>query len=119
MDLTGTDWCGNGAPPMTNRKVYVEQPRDQTTYVFSRIDDGGWVGVGHPDSWHTVSIRPKAFRMAAWWALRMWVVDWFGLRSAIYYRALHAKVRGKWQRQGTPERKLARRSSHEQWRVSP
>jgi hypothetical protein len=117
MDLTGTDWCGNGAPPMTNRKVYVKD--DGVHRVFSTIDDGGFVGIGYPDEWHVI-MRTEAARAFALWTLWVWACDWFGLRSAIYYRALQKSVRGSWRldykRRGR-WRKNVRLSSYDEWRA--
>ena len=115
LDLVGTDWCGNGAPPMTNRSVYVID--DQVTRVFSTVDDGGFVGIGYPDEWHVI-MRTEAARVLALWTIWLWVCDWFGLRSAIYYRALHHRVgkgwrldykrRGRWRRH-------VQLTSHDEW----
>jgi hypothetical protein len=117
MDLTGTDWCGNGSPPLTNRKVYVYD--DGVHRVFSTVDDGGFIGVGYPDQWHVI-MRTEAARVFALWVLWLWVLDWFGLRSAIYYRALQHRVKGRWRldykRRGRWQKRL-RLSSHDEWKV--
>jgi hypothetical protein len=79
MDLLGTDWCGTSVPPLgANQHLYVRD--DAVTRVFSMWDDGGFVGIGYPDEWQT-HMRTKAARLFALWTLKMWVFDWFGLRS--------------------------------------
>lgn len=116
MRVTGTEWCGNReAPPLTHRVTYVQD--DGVTRVFSTIDDGGFVGIGYPDEWHVI-MRTKAARMFAWWILRLWVTNWFGLRERVYFRALHHKVGRGWRLTYKPNRvnKLTHRTTHEQWR---
>jgi hypothetical protein len=103
-------------PPLdhwVNDTLYVKD--DGVTRVFSMQDDGGFVGIGYPDEWHVI-MRWGCARMFAWWVLRRWVQDWFGLRSALYFRALNAKVNGSWKRLGPPRRaRGTRRSSHDEW----
>lgn len=115
MEIFGTDWCGNDAPPLTNRKIYVKD--DGVHRVFSMQDDGGFVGIGYPDEWHVI-MRTEAARAFALWTLWVWACDWFGLRSAIYYRALHHRVKGSWRldykRRGR-WRKNVRLSSYDEW----
>ena len=109
MNLVGQWWCGHPAPPNGGSdSLWVHQRIDGNVQVVSFIDDGGWVGFGTPDSWHTTSIRPAAARRMAAWILWRWAVDWFGLRSAIYYRALFAACGDGWRRGGTPAREHAR-----------
>lgn len=119
LDALGDGWCGGGAPPCSHRSMYVYD--DGVHRVFSTMDDGGFVGIGYPDEWH-VTMRTRAARMFALWMLRNWVADWFGLRSAIWYRALHRAVKGKWALRPYPScRCHTRRSSHAEWdaEVSP
>jgi hypothetical protein len=110
MALLGVRWCGNNCPPTGgNQSLWVHQKVDfDDVRVISFIDDGGWVGIGTPNDWHTTSIRPATMRRMAAWILWQWARDWFGLRSDIYYRALHRKVSGNWRNLGTPDRKHAR-----------
>lgn len=109
MDLVGREWCGNRATPLTNRSCYIHD--DGVTRVFATWDDGGFIGIGYPDQWQT-HMRTKAARLFAWWVLRTWVADWFGLRSRIYYIALHHKCDGRWKLVPYPHRKTT-------WRVTP
>jgi hypothetical protein len=116
MELSGTDWCGNDAPPLTNRKMYVYD--DGVYRVFTMQDDGGFVGIGYPNEWHCI-IRTKAARLFALWTLKVWVADWFGLRSWLYYIALHHRVGHKWSLEPMKwhrrTRSLTRRATYEEW----
>lgn len=115
MTLFGTDWCGNDAPPLTNRKMYVHD--DGVYRVFSMVDDGGFVGVGYPDQWHVI-MRTEAARWFAWWTFKTWVTDWFGLRSHLYYVALHHKVKGEWKLSPYRHKRRVWPSSHDAWHAS-
>jgi len=117
MDALGTQWCGNKAPPLTNRSLYVREDGGLTR-VFATVDDGGWVGVGYPDDWQVI-MRTRSAHLFAWWVFKTWVADWFGLRSAIYYRALHRWCSGSWKRPGRRDRELVRVSSYDEWRSRP
>ena len=115
MELVGTDWCGNDAPPLTNRNVYVHD--DGVTRVFSTIDDGGFVGIGYPDEWQVI-MRTRAARLFAWWTFKVWVASWFGLREHIYYRALNHRVGNGWRfsyKRHRPSDSVWV-SSHDEWR---
>ncbi len=113
MTLTGS----NGGTPLEGHREYIAD--DGVHRVFSMVDDGGFVGIGYPDQWHVI-MRTKAARMFALWTLRVWLADWCGLRSAIYYRALGRATGGSWQRPGSPRRvrALTARSSYDEWRES-
>lgn len=116
MDVIGNEWCGNGGPPLDHRSVYVYD--DGVYRVFSMLNDGHEVGIGYPDEWHVI-MRRKAVRMLAWWTFKLWVTDWFGLRSALWYRALHHKVKGEWKLRPYPNsNRLTRWSSYDEWRES-
>lgn len=120
MEATGNKWGGGIAnPPLSNHGVYVKD--DGLIRVFSMQDDGGFVGIGYPNEWHVI-MRTKAARLFAWWTFKMWVVDWFGLRSWAYYVALHKDVRGGrwrlWYPYARRTRALTRWSSYEEWQAS-
>jgi hypothetical protein len=61
-------------------------------------------------------MRTKAARIFALWTLKMWALDWFGLRSHLYYRALSHSVKGTWNPKYPRQGRLTRLSSHEEWR---
>jgi hypothetical protein len=84
------------------------------TRVVASVDDGGFVGIGYPDEWHCI-IRLHTARLFALWVARQWLSDWCGLRSAVWYRALHRQVSGSWARLGKPHRTFARPSSWEEY----
>lgn len=121
MDVTGRPWGGSSSPPLgTHQSLYVHD--DDVTRVFSMIDDGGFVGIGYPTEWQVI-MRTKAARMFAWWTFKLLVGDWFGLRSWLYYTALHRSVRGgRWKLRlpyGKRTRALTRLSSYDEWVLSP
>lgn len=120
MRLFGAVREGHGGPmpPLDSwatPTLYLKE--DGVTRVFSMTDDGGYVGIGYPDEWQ-VMMRWRAARLFAWWVLRQHARNWFGLRSALYFRALHAYCSGSWGRLGTPRRRLTRTSSHDEWWAS-
>ena len=65
-------------------------------------------------------MRTHAARLFAWWTFKVWVASWFGLREAIYYRALHHKLGGSW-RLDYKRHKPSDRvwvSSYDEWKAS-
>lgn len=114
MDVLGRDWCGNAGPPLGNRRVYVHD--NGVHRVFSMQDDGGFVGIGYPDEWHVI-MRTEAARIFAWWTFKVWLCDWCGLRSRIWYVALHRSVSGKWKWHPYKHRKHVWQSSYEAWQT--
>lgn len=107
MDKLGTDWCGTTAPPMTNRTIYVQE--EGVTRVFSRIEDGGFVGIGYLTDWHVI-MRSQSARIFAWWTIKMWIFDWFGLRTNLWYRALNHHLNGTWKRLRREKSKFAHKT---------
>lgn len=82
-EALGGEWCGNISPPLDKRKIYTSDG-----YVVSLNNDGFETWIGTPDKWcwHT---KNAEFRKIALWHLRIWIfVDWFGLRSWIWYKLL-------------------------------
>lgn len=73
-------------PPLDHRKIYVNDR------VISLNNDGSETWIGSPDQWY-VFFKNSDFRKIAFWSLRQWAfVDWFGLRSWLWYKLLHRKV---------------------------
>jgi hypothetical protein len=93
MERLGNEWCGNYGPPRDNRNLYIHD--DGLYRVFSMNNDGFEVGIGYPNEWQ-VFMRWQAARMFAWWVFKMWVIDWFGLRTELWYMALHRSVGSEW-----------------------
>jgi len=110
MAMVGNEWCGNDCPPLDHRSLYVKE--DGVTRVFATTNDGFEVGIGYPDHWHVIMRRESA-RMFAWWVFVTWVRDWFGLRTKLYYAALHHRVRGEWKWTPHKHARTVHRSSHE------
>lgn len=113
MDTFGRDWCGSSGPPTDNRKVYIHD--GSVTRVFVTTNDGFEVGIGYPDEWHVIMRRKAALHLACF-VFKIYLFDWFGLRSWIYYRALHHAVDGEWKLHPYPKyRKQVWISSYEKW----
>ncbi len=69
-------------PPLDKRKLYIDG------MVISLNNDGFETWIGYPDKW-AVHFRNDKFRTICFWALKQWIfVDWFGLRSWIWYKLL-------------------------------
>ena len=63
-------------------------------------------------------MRTKAARMFAWWVLRGWMADWFGLRTRLYGIALHAYVKESWKLRPYPnQERLTQRTTFDDWRA--
>jgi hypothetical protein len=112
MDLLGRDWCGNSNPPRDNRSIYIHD--DQVIRVFSTSNDGFEVGIGYPDQWH-LFIRWEAAKIFAKWVLKIWIADWFGLRTHLWYVALHRQVKGEWKLIPYHHPPCVWKSSYEEW----
>jgi hypothetical protein len=91
MNRLGTEWCGNRYVPGSNMKLRFKD--DGTEKVVATWDDGGFIGFGLPHEWQ-FHVRTESARKIAWWLLwNQWVLGtWCGLRTAIYYWALHRHV---------------------------
>lgn len=111
METLGNEWGGNANPPRAHRTLYVHD--DGLYRVFATENDGYEVGIGYPDKWQ-VFMSWKAARMFAWWVLKIWVVDWFGFRTYLWYRALFRSVHGRWEK---PRKhpKSVWKSSYDDW----
>lgn len=76
-------------PPLDHRKLYICEGQE----VVSLNNDGFEVWIGRLDKWHWHT-NTKEFRQICFWYLRQWVfVDWFGLRSWLWYKLLHRQCR--------------------------
>ena|ERR1700676_243754 len=74
-------------PPKDRRKLYFGNNE-----VISFNNDGLDVWIGHVDEWkfHTDHCE---FRKIALWYLYQWsIVDWFGLRSYLWYKLLNIHI---------------------------
>lgn len=75
-------------PPLDHRKMYTKDG-----YVISLNNDGFETWIGTPDKWYWHT-KNADFRKIALWHLRIWIfVDWFGLRSWLWYKLLHRQCR--------------------------
>lgn len=74
-------------PPLDHRKLYI------AGQVVSLNNDGFETWIGYPDKWLT-HFKNDDFRKITLWFMYMWIcVDWFGLRSWIWYKLLAVKCR--------------------------
>ena len=84
-------WCGNTCPPMDNRKYkWFQEDKfaDDDYYVFSQGEDGHEMWIGHAHEWY-FHLELKRFRYIALWTIYQWfVVDWFGLRTWLWWKLL-------------------------------
>lgn len=113
MRLTGDEWCGHDAPPGgAHNGMNVSEPHDGVVRVIVSLNDGHEVGIGWPNEWHVI-MRTETARLFALWVLKEWVRRWFGLRDALYYRALSAKGGKGWNRIGPRRARHARRVAKE------
>lgn len=105
METFGRDWCGNNSPPRNSEPgLWLgHKEDDESPAIFTFVDDGATVGIGSPDHWWCTHISWEMWRRAMWWMMRVWVKDWFGLRTKLYYIGLHGYVTSelKW----TPHKK--------------
>lgn len=115
MDTLGRDRCGNNGPPRDNQSIYIHD--DGVWRVFSMQNDGFQVGIGYPDEWHVI-MHTEAARLFAWWTFKVWVTDWFGLRTHLWYAALHRRVSGKWKWHPYQHPKRVWRSNYDAWLAS-
>lgn len=116
MDVLGNEWCGSAHPPMDHRTLYVQE--GGVHRVFSLQNDGFDVGIGYPDQWHVI-MSSRTIRLFVRWWLRQVAADWFGLRSWLWYTALHRCTSGRWKfdpyRAARRRKKIVRPSSHDEW----
>jgi len=74
-------------PPMDDRKLYIKGE------LIKFGNDGHEIYLGNIDRWHYF-FDEKTFRKLAIWYLMNWVfIDWFGLRSWIWFKLLSRNVR--------------------------
>lgn len=83
-------------PPLDKRKMYIDDK------VICLNNDGFEAWIGTPNEWQTY-FKNEDFRKVCFWYLRTWIfIDWFGLRSFIWYKLLHRKCERNIPRDATP-----------------
>jgi hypothetical protein len=91
----GDEWGGSSAPPGVNAELdFGEIDNGRPMYVARACcNDGHELWLGTPNTWH-VFYRAKDARRLAWFILWEWWAKgtWFGLKSKIWYWALHVIV---------------------------
>lgn len=77
-------------PPLCSRRLYFKH--GNCDMVICLNNDGHETWIGSLNEWHT-HMDNKTFRELCFWHLKTWaLVDWFGLRSLIYYKLLSRSV---------------------------
>jgi len=89
----GPDWGGNTSVSGDHLALRVRPSNDETE-VYATSNDGFELWIGWPNKWCWHTDRRTARRLA-WFVLWTWWArgEWFGLRRAVYYRALRASLR--------------------------
>lgn len=74
-------------PSLDNRKFYFHT---NNLVLFNNDGHEVWMGTSDNWSWHTT--HPN-FRRIVFWYLYQWcVVDWFGLRSWLWFKLLGRRI---------------------------
>lgn len=73
-------------PPLDERKRYFGED------LIKFNNDGFEVWFGTANQWHCFYRHDQFRRMVAWYLWQVTVVDWFGLRTWIWYKLLHRRV---------------------------
>lgn len=77
-------------PPLDHRKMYIH--KGDYRMVVCLNNDGGETWIGTENEWHT-HMKNEEFRKVCFWFLWTWAwIDWFGLRSWVWYKLLHRRV---------------------------
>jgi hypothetical protein len=97
--VTSKDWLGNNDPPLTDKTIlkydvhFTKDTWNNEAYsIVTYVDDGHEIGFGYHDEWKLIISR-KVFAKAVRSYIKIWAWDnWFGLRSWLYFKALHKIV---------------------------
>jgi hypothetical protein len=77
---------------------YTHPPMDDRKYYYNSYDlikfnnDGHEVWMGSSDEWHWHAKHSEYRRIVIWYLYQWIIIDWFGLRTKIWFWLLRRKV---------------------------
>lgn len=81
-------------PPLDHNKLIYSKSSEQQYELVCFCNDGGEVWLGRADKWHTFMKHNEFLKICLWYLYQRSVVDFFGLRTWLYYKLLSASLRG-------------------------
>lgn len=101
LDLLGDGSVGGHSVPTEWRYDKIKSDDRHAGYLWISTDNDAFAvrvnrhyedepSGARPSEW--VNLNRREARAVAWWILRWWAAEWFGVRRAIYYWALHRHV---------------------------